>query len=483
MISPAKIYSILGNPKALAPLGVKDGANCLGLTASAYATGKKEEAQDRFIDEAGTEVIWLGGIPAFKKLIDKTVFKVAKLDANYDIRNLENKEIFQKTKEHAPTKEIAEGIDKIASKAKLFKALSLGKVVLATAMTFGAYDVLTDLRQKYIYKKVKKQVAKEMAQGNSMDKFIKKSMSGEDFVNTKNSHDYPAFSSLKTHNSNKNNPSFKGGLVNFVLDPVKNMYVLDGGITSQRLIKSRNSQDFAGYVIKEGGFLFFMYYLGQKIQDHMEHTASKNHGKSINLDSRILEDDHFKKMFIDGSIEKHLEAFPSGKDVKDVDLYEFLHNHPENTVVSVAKKAEIIQTYKEPVEGTGVFGFFKAKKNTGKIDTRKYINLGETEGKHAYESGIRGLHKHISKLYSEFKASGEDVDTFFNGVRKLKRSSIKKNMAASMVALGVILPGIMLAKRLLSGDKEYAVKKQVREDMEKEMQAKNGMNSPKAAAA
>ena len=46
MISPAKIYSVMGNPKSLAPLGVKDGANCLGLTTASYVTGKKEEAQD-----------------------------------------------------------------------------------------------------------------------------------------------------------------------------------------------------------------------------------------------------------------------------------------------------------------------------------------------------------------------------------------------------------------------------------------------------
>jgi len=475
MISPANIYSILGNPKALAPLGVKDGANCLGLTTSAYAAGGEKEAQDRFIDEAGTEVIWLGGIPAFKKIIDKGITKFAKLDANYDIRNLENKEILQKTKEHAPTKAIADGIEKIASKAKLYKALSIGKVILATAATFVAYDVLTDFRQKYIHMKVKIEESKKMAVGNSKDKFVKTPTNSNDFVKTKNKNDYPSFASLKTHN--QKNPAFKGGVANFLLDPVKNMYVLDGGITTQRLKKSRNSQDFAGYVIKEGGFLFFMYYLGQKIQDHMEHTASNKHGKSINLDSRILEDNHFKKMFTDGSIEKHLDAFPSGKDVKDADLYEFLHNHPENTVVTVAKKSEIIQTYKEPINGTGIFGFFKTKKDTGKIDTRKYIDLGKTEGKHAYESGIRGLHKHISKLYTEFKASGEDVDTFFNGVRKLKRSSIKKNMATSMVALGVILPGIMLAKRLISGDKEYAVRKQVREELEQEAKAKNTMKA------
>src|SRR5574344_990807 len=189
MISPAKIYSILGNPKALAPLGVKDGANCLGQTASSYVTGKKEEAQDRFIDEVGTEAIWLGGIPLFKKVIDKTIFKAANLDAKYDIRNLENKDIFEKTKQHAPTDKIAQGIDKIGKNAKAFKALSVAKVLLATAATFVSYDALTNLKQKYTEKKVKAKILQEMEQKNSMDSFVKKAETNG-FIDSKNSHDY-----------------------------------------------------------------------------------------------------------------------------------------------------------------------------------------------------------------------------------------------------------------------------------------------------
>ena len=44
------------------------------MTAGSFVTGK-EEGQDRFIDETGTEAIWLFGIPGFKWLFDKTVFK------------------------------------------------------------------------------------------------------------------------------------------------------------------------------------------------------------------------------------------------------------------------------------------------------------------------------------------------------------------------------------------------------------------------
>lgn len=474
MISPAKIYSVLGNPKSLVPLGVKDGANCLGLTTASYVTGKKEEAQDRFIDEAGTEVIWLGAIPAYKKIIDKTVFKLAKLDPKYDIRNLENKDIFEKTKKYAPKGTgIANNIERIGKNAKAFKGLNLAKVFVATGLAFASYDILTDLKQKYTEKVIEKRVKAELAKQDNKAK-----VNSDNFVNSKNAKDYTAFSSIKKHN----NLSFKGGFVDFALDPVKNMYVMDVGITGQRLAKSRDPQELGGYVIKEGGFLVFMYYAGQKIMNYLEHRADKKHNKSIALDSRVLEDDKFKELFKSGEIENSLKDFPeysiepqkkkgiiqtvkdffnppkktSEQLLKDAELYEYIHNNPDNVVVKVAKNSDIIENYK--VRQKGILGFFKKKVDTGYIDTRKYIDMDT----------MRKTHHRIQKLYNQYKASGEDVDTFFNQVRKLKRNSIKVNMASSMLALGVLLPGMMLAKRILSNDKEFATKKRIRERLENE---------------
>ena len=476
MISPAKIYSVLGNPKSLVPIAVKDASNCLGMTGASYVTGKKEEAQDRFIDEVGTAVLWIGGIPLFKKLLDKTLFKIAKFDPKYDIRNLENKEIFNKTIKKAPTKEIANDILKIGKNANLFKKLNFVKVVAATVLSLGAYNVLTDMKQKFTDKKleikIKQEMEKEQEQSFQKNKsVIYKSANGE----------FKALSSLK----NNKNVNFKGGLTNFMLDPVKNMYVLDGGITSQRLAKSRDPQEFAGYAIKEGGFLFFLYYAGQKVQDFFTNRADKVHNKSINLDSRVLEDEKLKEMFKSGEIENSINEFPeysvkpepektfiqkvkdlfnpsqksAEKLTQDAKLYDYIHNNPDNAVIKTAKKSDIIENYK--VRQKGILGFFKKSIDTGKIDTRKYIDL----------DSVRETHKDIKKLYNQYKASGEDVDKFFDGVRKLKRNSVKVNMLTSMTALAVILPAIMLAKRVLSNDTEFATKKRIREKLENEQKS------------
>ena len=458
-ITVAKIFSTLGNSQSLVPLAIKDCANGMGMTAASSITSKDEGA-DRFIDEFGSEAIWLGGIPLFKKITDKTLFKAMKYDAKYDVRNLKDKDIFAKTIEYAPTKKIKENIEKIGQNQKTFKNLNVAKFVVSTALALGTYNVMTDLKQKYTNKRIRAKLLKEQ-EANSI-----KAMSSSSNVNVSNINKDLNFQNLskvrskKAENTvqNSKNPYFKG-LYDVMLDPVKNMMILDVGITSERLAKSRSPQEMAGYAIKEGGFLFFMYYMGQKIQDHFEKVADKKHNKSITLDARVLENDDFKKAFADKSIEKSLKAFP--KDAKDVELYEFLHKTPDNMVVDAVKQSDIIQTYKKPKKWHQIF---KKAEDTGKIDTRKYINLQK----------VRDTHSSIEKLYGQFQKSGQTVDEFFSGVRKLKRGSIMKNMGSTILALGVVLPGIMLADRLLKpNNKEFAVEKEIKEQLAKEQAMKN----------
>ena len=138
MVNVASIFSTLGNPNSLIPLAIKDTASTVGMTAGSYITGK-EEGHDRFIDEVGTEAIWLGGIPFFKWLYDKTAFKAIGLDSKFDARNLENKEVLAKIKEYAPTDKIRNDIEKISKKENLFKKAAIGKFVVSTALTIGSY--------------------------------------------------------------------------------------------------------------------------------------------------------------------------------------------------------------------------------------------------------------------------------------------------------------------------------------------------------
>ena len=97
-ISASKKYSTLGNSNSLVPLAIKDIANSTGLTAASYITGDEAEGRDRFIDEFGTQAIWLFGIPVYKKLLDWTLFKPMGFDPKIDVRVLKDPEVFKKLK-------------------------------------------------------------------------------------------------------------------------------------------------------------------------------------------------------------------------------------------------------------------------------------------------------------------------------------------------------------------------------------------------
>ncbi len=420
MINVAKIYSTLGNSNSLIPLAVKDISATAGMTAGSFVTGK-EEGQDRLIDELGTEAIWLLGIPAFKWIYDNTVLRLMGLDAKFDPRNLKNKDVFEKIKQYAP-EEVKGGIEKIATKQKLFKGAAAARFVVSTALTVGAYFGLTKFKQNYTEKKIRENLISEYSNK----------------VQTEN---------FKEESAVTSNPSFKGAgefIQSFAFSPVKNMWILDGFITGTRLKESRTPQEFVGYGIKEAFTLCFMYYAGDKIQQLLENHANKKYNKSIGLDARVIEGGALKRAFEDGSIEKSLEAFSKLKD--EASIYEFLMTNPDNEIVKAAKQSDIIKMYKK----------------TGNIDTRKFIDLEE----------IKGVNNKIKELYSQYKDAlikGEASDEFFNGVKKLKRGSIRTNILSCIFALGILTPGIMLAKRL-SGkdDTEFQTKKEIREKLIKE---------------
>ncbi len=421
-ISASAIYSTLGNNSSLIPLGIKDIANSCGVTTASYIAGDGLEGKDRFIDEFGTEAIWLGGIPAYKYVLNKTLFKIAKFDPEIDPRLFKNKKILALAKKYAPTEEIKENIKKAAKQQNLFKSLALTKFAASTVLTAVSYFALTKFRHKYTENQIKKDYYEKQQQ------------------EAQNKRKEVAFESAFSPVHKNKNISFKGGIQDFMFDPVKNMMLVDGTITGERLTHSRNSQDFIGYAIKEGSLWAFMYFAGPIIAKHLEKQAEKQFNKSITLDARVIESEELKNVFKDGSLKKHLQDFKANKS--DTDVYRFaVSPKTKNIVVDMAKKSDIISLLK----------------NSDKVDTRKYIDIAE----------LRGVAEKLEKLLSQYEASGEDLDIFFKSLRKLKRTSVIKNIGSCITALGVIVPAIMLLVRKLSPNSEYQVKKDVEAQLKK----------------
>ena len=88
-----KLLSGLGNnDDCLAAMIAKD---WIGDAATVYTykkEGGKDDAREKAIEEFGTGAIWLFGIPFVKKVVDKTVYPLLKLDSNFDPRVLDDKE-------------------------------------------------------------------------------------------------------------------------------------------------------------------------------------------------------------------------------------------------------------------------------------------------------------------------------------------------------------------------------------------------------
>ena len=233
-----------------------------------------------------------------------------------------------------------------------------------------------------------------------------------------------------------------------MFDPVKNLMIVDAAITGERLTHARNPQDFIGYVIKEGSFWLFMYGAGKMISDALEKHAEKKFNKSIDLDARVIESPELKDAISNGQLKKHISAFKSA-DTSDAAIYKYaVKAENNNLVIDMAKKSNIITLLDK----------------SDKVDTRAFIELGDNTKDNF--GGLRGIAKKLEKLINQYENSGEDIDTFFKKVRKLKRSSVLKNIGACIGALGIIAPAIMLLVRKMGNNSEYQVKKDIEAKLE-----------------
>ena len=146
-IIQAKIYSTLGNPSSIIPLGVKDVTNATGMTLGSYITGK-EEGFDRFIDEFGSEILWLMGIPFFKGVINLSCFMTQGLDYNFDVRNFRNPKLIPLLKKYTPD-DLKKNVDKVIANKGKYKKLATGKFFAAVSLAIATYISLTKFKQKW----------------------------------------------------------------------------------------------------------------------------------------------------------------------------------------------------------------------------------------------------------------------------------------------------------------------------------------------
>lgn len=405
-----KIISTLGNKESLIPIMIKDGVDSTSLTIKSFKEGGPVEGMDRAIDEFGTQAIWIGGIPFFKKLIDLTAYKAAKINPTVDPRIIANPEYAAWAEQNAQglmnnnkMQTVKSAIsDTLKDGGKLAKNLFKSKVVIATALTLGAFFTLTKLKQK----NTKNTVINEMQSVKKHDVFVKENNNG-------------VFDEINSFTKTKN-PSFKGKMQAIteavMFNPVHNMKIIDAGITTERIGTSRNMTEAMEHTIKEGTFLFFVYGFGGLIEKGINKLSSKVLHKPIDLKIDVLMDEELKKALTSGKIAEDTAKLPqAGKSLTE--KLNFIINNPDNIVVKAAKKSGIVGTVKD---------------SAGKqfVDTSKFINTKE----------IETLASDLLNIDKNFQASGQTIDKFLAKTKGLKVLSTMANIGISCLILGYLLP-------------------------------------------
>lgn len=439
------LVSKLGSQNSKVPLAAKDIFNSVGYTYFSYDAGGKVEGKDRLIDEFGTELIWLFGIPTYNKILDNTLFKLAKISPEVDVRVLKNKDYYTAALQNAPTEKISQEISKAAQNLPKTKALTFLKFALSLGMTLASYSLLTKFKQSM----TKKEIEKEFLAKNEKDTKPEQNSFKQEVS--------PVFQDIYNFNKSKNNKTVSFGssaLINmaeeFMLNPVKNMIVLDAGISSSRILSARTEGELKEYGIKEGSFLFFVYCAGKLITKGIDKAAEKFLNTPIALDAKFISSKSAEDLLKNDSMKQELSNFINmmKNSSNSAEIYDFIFKNQNNIVVDAAKKSGIISTVKDAA-------------GKSKIDTRKFIDLKE----------IQKLTGNLNTFIE--KAANKNISSYMNKIKGLKVLSTLLNVGACCFALGYIVPKYMYKFRSehQNGNSEFHVKAQYEKELA-EKQAK-----------
>ena len=439
----SQIVSKLGSPNSKIPLAIKDICNSASCTYFSYNAGGEVEGKDRLVDEIGTGALWLFGIPAYKKLIDKTIFKGAKVDPNIDVRILKDESYLRKAIENAPTDEIKNSLKNATKNISKVKKLNIVKFGLSLGLTMLSYFGLTKYKQAMTKRNIEKEfMQKQMKARTNVGYYehFERSDVFNDFDNKGKSSSTPSFGSAAVIKAAEN----------IMLNPIKNMMVLDGCISGERLAHSRTKGEFKENLIKEGSFLFFVYGADKAIKKGINWISEKVLKTPIDLDINLITSDLAKNILDNEATQSQIHSFAKefGQNADKNKLFEYILKNQNHPIVEAAKKSGIISTIKD-------------KSGNLVIDTRKYIDADE----------MNKLANSLEKFINSQKTSGKTTKQFLNKIKGLKVGSTFANIGICCLALGYIVPKMMYKSREKeqNGNKDFHVKTEYEKELAKKV--------------
>ena len=404
-----KFISGLGNNEdSLTAMVIKD---WIGDAATVYTykkEGGKDDAREKAIEEFGTGFVWLFGIPAVKKIIDKTVYPIFKMDADFDPRVLspQNADNFKKVSNilaeskdevlksqkdlFASLGKKNQILDKLTN-AQMFKGLAVGKFITATALSAVALTAIIKLKQKT----TSDRISAECVVTDKKDK--KPNILLANSVN-----ENETFATFTSKKAKPNQVSFTG-LSEVMYNPIKNTMILDGVIAATRLAEARKGER-KEVLLKELFQVGFIYGLALPIQRAFEFIGKKI-ARPINLDYRVL------------AMDDLAEKIASSKDSISA-----LRNTDD--VVATLSKMDVKNPLMEILDNDGAISTIKDKAgNIKALDYRKLID----------EDAIKSTLKKIEKISPKL-----------SNIKSIKHFKIFASVANVLIAAGVM--GILQPK-------------------------------------
>ncbi len=402
-MSIVDIISAIGNNSSVYPLIVRDcGIEVPSKVILTYRQNLKDSKQmaynatrERLIDEYGTSLIWLGGIPAVSKLCDWSIKKLG-YNPNVNLSLLKenskqgleyNIKKFQKL---APNE--VKDMEKVLKNKSTYQKLLAGKFILSTAIPVALMGYFLP---KFNFALTDKIRQKQEARKEEV-RILKKSLE-------------PA---------REQEISFKGvtaALAN--MSTVHKMAITDGGLTIGRVGTARNKYEKMELGFKMSMMMFLNFVAPIWIAKGFDSFSNKIFKTNVNLDPNLLNDKEFLK-----DIENCKFKMPEGE------IIDFLDKNPNSKFAKLAEKYCGIKYLKTRIR-----------------DPRAFVD----------EDRVQKFKQEIEKFIKQAKESG-NINKFAKKALMVKSANILANVGISSFLLAWALPKItfILRKKVTGTDAE-----------------------------
>lgn len=402
------IISAIGNNSSVYPLIVRDcGIEVPAKAAMTYNQNLKDSKQmannalrERLIDEYGTSIVWLGGIPLMNKFGDWIIKKLG-YDPNVNITLLkgDNKQglkyNIEKFKKIAP--EEVKSMEKVLKNKSAYQKLLAGKFILSTAIPVAVMGYFLPKANFALTDKLKKR--QDAVKPIVQDTYEAKGVNIITF-------------------SSSPSPSFKGlsaSLAN--MSTVNKMALTDGGLTVGRVGTARNKYEAMENGFKMSMMMFLNFVAPIWIAKGLDNLSGRLFNTNVNLDPNLLDDKTFLKEIKEGTL-----------NIPENNFIEYLDKNPDSKVSKLCEKYCGVKYLKNRIR-----------------DPREFVD----------EKKIGSFLDEVRKFARDAKASN-NVEKYVKKALRVKSANILANVAISSFLLAMVLPKVtfILRKKVTGSDAE-----------------------------